>query len=181
MIREQRKVFLRECARNWHNNLLWVSFATTGWQAELFKRYGRSNPNKGSKILTIGRVLWTDILPYHSQYPFVDAVEMLNFFEKLHTRYGERIEEKVEVFLGKEPTPLVFPTSTDQIQELLKRGFISRYDIFEFDLKEWVVWMPQFKLLWPQSFKTREECDDIRSRYGLMGTINVQILKQNQI
>lgn len=157
--------FLRECAKTaqWHR--LHTFHSSTGWQQSVYLMYRDKNPNYGDKLLCIGRAIaklngagW--IIGHHGFDEEVEVIKKMKWcfwhkIKRFSERYGHKYHELV--------------TNTQDIQELLARGFIYVEDYKGEPAEYWLE--NPYGLIWPKGFSTKASAIKIAKRFGISATI----------
>lgn len=180
---------MRKCMELSEMARLYTFHGTTGWQMLCFKEY-RLMPAIGDQIMAIGRA-------YHSvraelnqstvngsklsMQPGWTPEEQLAFYVKLHERYWERIQTRVKelmdptlIFSKKAQVDFVANTLTQDMEELLARGFIHYEDCNwegEDDEYSRIMWHPTTDLTWPKLFSSKSMAEANLVKWGIPGTI----------
>jgi hypothetical protein len=145
---------------------MWTTASTTGWQAEVI-RHHHNNPNRGSQLLTLGRVIHRHIEIRPSILaPLFKGNDFVIFLNKLHARFGKVIEKKFQRYLNQDNYEKA--SATLRVQELIRRGFVHEQ---EMDLKVDTPYLRGLQFYWPQPFEDEAQAEEFNARMGIPGTI----------
>lgn len=167
IITKNKEEFLKLAAKYIYSALLSTQAGTTGWQAELTKKWGHSNLFYGSKILGLGWAIQT----YYRDGEGMTHVEYLAMLEKFYLRYGTRIKKyrKEKKIKGR-------ANATKVIKELLGRGFYHIEDFQEYitgKYKKCYILCGPCDLVYPQVFNERAEAKEISNKKRIIGYTKV--------
>jgi hypothetical protein len=97
----------------------------------------------------------------------LDAEEHVDLYEKLYQRFWGTVEKWYETAVEKEK-PLEFNTTTQDMWELLKRGWVHTDDYtggYGFRIRHGAT-----GLCYPTPLETNEEAEEVRSKFGVPTT-----------
>jgi hypothetical protein len=176
-ILENKKAFIKGCALQSPVHQLYTFRATVGWQQEVFIRYHKTNPNYGDQLLAIGRALHEMYIATkelngtlgRTSVGGLNAQEHVDFFEKLHTKFWERILGKAAwIMENRDGAEMYYNTITENLKELLARGFIYYGDFeLEGDGSDWIVREPTTQLTYPKLFSSKTYAQEFLDKWGI--------------
>lgn len=146
---------------------------TTGWQQLAFIKYHKTNPNLADKIICVGRVI-------HASYVAstvingtggrlsiggISSEEHLELLEYVVKRWWEAIEKK-----AKKLKKVMYNTLTEDLKELLARGFVHYEDIvWENEDEVYIVKHPATLLTYPKEFYSKISAQEFLDKFGIYG------------
>jgi hypothetical protein len=176
LIIANKKVFLRNCVKRFEVHKLYTYRATTGGQQRIFELYGKTNPNFGDALLCIERALHEMYIATEILYGTggrlskggMDEEELVDLYEKLHKRFWDTIIRWHETAVGSK-RKLEYNSTTDDIRELLARGWVHQDDLTPGEGGLYVIHKPT-NLCSPYVICSVEEANDIASKFGVPTT-----------
>lgn len=153
LIKQDEDKFLK-LALHFYDPCFLTFRSTTGWQFELYKRY-KDKPNKGSRIITFGRV-WDS--RYTHSHHWDRNIDMIKIFEKVTKEYWPMIKKKLPI-----------KDTTQIMKELLARGYTYgiNQDEVDYPTEYEVQATHSIPLFYPKSFKTKEEAKIAYNHWGI--------------
>jgi hypothetical protein len=145
--------------KNWYDPFFFTGLGTTGYQGEIRKKYGLSDPNKGMRIGLFGRYMHSVLFLHEAFWGFKTFLEATEFMEKLYKRYRERIE-------GKEIPKYKITSGTNYIRELLERGFKAPEDI-KAPEEDWWIKDKVHGLIFHKTSPSKDYMKDLYAKYAI--------------
>jgi hypothetical protein len=176
-IKANKKQFILECAKQSRVQTLYTCHATTGWQMEVYVRYHQANPNYGDKILAIGRGLHMAYITEAAQIMFGTggrlgvkgwaSQDTVDFFEKLYDKYWEQAIIPKAWEMNEDD--LLHNTFTEDLKELLARGFIHIHDSPDMDEGDFFIYHNRANLIWPKGLSSKTYALELVYKWGVTG------------
>lgn len=139
----------------------------------VFEHYAHVNPNYGDQILAIGRALTNTYLASNILYGSggsrmhiggMTPEEQWTLFIKLHLRFWKTLEK----LIAKKPKKCETNTYTQDMEELLKRGFVYTSE-GPTEEGNYMVYHQVLNMEYAKSFTTEGEAAKFIETHGILG------------
>lgn len=160
LIIQSKKLFYLYMRENWNDPFFFTGLATTGYQADIRRKYGLDNPNLGMKLVLFGRYLHIKLFLHPEFWNFRSPDDRVIFLLKLYNRFKDKIEAKdIPNFKFK-------GNETDYIRELLERGFKAPSDVV-FEEGDYFIRDKLHGLIFHKTSPSKDFLRDLYKKYAI--------------